>query len=106
MGAEMSEMRGYAAAQAAYDAMTPPDDGPYECPECNGRGDMPDPADEDADYVKCVACDGFGMIDENGEPFDPHKAERDACDYADMKRDEQLTTYRGGADAPVDEGDY
>jgi DnaJ-class molecular chaperone len=60
---------GYAAAQRAYDNMTPPEDGPSECPECEGsginklvRGDRDD---------TCQCCGGTGMLDENGEPFDP-----------------------------------
>lgn len=99
----MSDLPGYAAAQAAYDNMTPPDDGPYECPECNGSGHMLAPGDPEGDHVKCSACDGFGHIDESGEPFDPHAKERAECEYADMQRDESLTTYRGGFDSEDDE---
>jgi hypothetical protein len=91
----MSDMPGYAAAQAAYDNMTPPDDGPYECPECGGSGHH---ETIDGSGLKCSACDGFGMISENGEPHDPHAKDRAEAEYADMKRDERLTSYRGGYD--------
>jgi DnaJ-class molecular chaperone len=46
--------------------MAPPEDGPTECPECEGaginklvRGDRDD---------TCQCCDGTGWLDENGEP--------------------------------------
>lgn len=99
----MSNMPGFDAAQAAYDNMSPPDDGPYECPDCTGSGHMLAPGDPEGDHVKCYACDGFGMIDESGWPFDPHAKERAEAEYADMKRDERLTTYRGGYDPEDDE---
>lgn len=95
----MSNMRGFDAAQRAYDAMTPPDDGPYECPECGGSGTHHTLSDVD---VHCLDCNGFGWIDETGEPFDPHAKERAECEYADYLRqrakDDALATYRGGVD--------
>jgi hypothetical protein len=94
----VSTMRGFDAAQRAYDNMTPPDDGPYKCPECNGSGSVPIPGDPEGEIMKCAACDGFGLISENGEPFDLDAKDRSEADYADMKRDESLTTYRGGYD--------
>jgi hypothetical protein len=86
----MSDLRGYARAQAQYDAMTPPDDGPYECPDCNGRGSFVGIGDipEEGDYTECAECNGFGWIGENGEPFDKDAAERDADEAADMKRED------------------
>jgi hypothetical protein len=84
-------MRGYERAQAVYDAMTPPDDGPQECPDCvRGWRCTTDDAENEHE-IKCETCNGFGWIDENGEPHDPDAAERDACDYYDRLKDEQLT---------------
>lgn len=78
------------SAQAAYDNMTPPDDGPSECPECDGRGSFVGVGGvpEEGDYTECTACNGFGWIDENGEPYDPDEAQRNADDAADLRRDE------------------
>lgn len=64
----MSNMRGFDAAQAVYDAMTPPDDGPSECPECDGSGSNP-AACEDHEDDTCECCEGSGQVDENGEPY-------------------------------------
>jgi len=80
---------GFAAAQRAWEAMLPPEDGPCECSDCNGKGELPDPTDEDAEYIQCKTCDGFGMLTARGDPFDPDKAEREECEYADHKRDEE-----------------
>lgn len=104
----MSNMPGFDAAQAAYDNMSPPEDGPYECPECNGSGSVPIPGDPEGEIMKCSACNGFGQIDESGEPFDPHAKERAECEYADMKRDERLderlrAPWAGGRDPEDDE---
>lgn len=87
----MSDLPGYAAAQREYDNRTPPDDGPSECDNCNGFGHAPVPGDPEGDHAKCSICNGYGLIDERGDPFNPNQAEEDACDYADMKRDERLT---------------
>lgn len=78
----MSEMRGYAAAQRAYDNMAPPEDGPSECPECEGVGQYP------GEDEPCITCCGTGLIDEDGNPFDPNAAEEAAGEYADMKRED------------------
>jgi hypothetical protein len=107
----MSNMRGFDAAQREYDNRTPPDDGPYECPECDGKryrgcgqcGGEGCPQCNGEGCIKCAACDGFGMINENGEPFDPHQAEREACDRADSLRDESLTDDRSWADSESDD---
>lgn len=86
----MSDLPGYARAQAQYDAMTPPDDGPSECPECNGSG-VSDLVIGDRDDT-CQCCDGHGYIDENGEPFNPNakaEAEEARAEYErDRRRDE------------------
>lgn len=87
----MADFPGFAAAQREYDNRTPPDDGPSECDNCNGFGHAPAPGDPEGDHAECSVCKGFGLIDENGEPFDPNAAQRAADDYADMKRDEQLS---------------
>ena len=86
-----NDLPGYARAQAQWEAMEPPDGGPMECPDCNGRGTVPDPKDEDADYLTCDTCAGHGYLTADGEPFDPHAAEYEACEAADRKRDELLT---------------
>lgn len=85
----MTEMRGYAAAQREYDNRTPPDDGPCECPDCKGGYRYTTDTAENEHEIKCESCDGFGYITSDGEPFDPHKKERDESDYADWKRDEE-----------------
>jgi hypothetical protein len=96
-------MRGFDAAQREYDNRTPPDDGPYECPDCNGNGHAPVPGYPDGDNAKCSACSGYGLIDENGEPFDPHQAEREACEYADMQRDYERDHPDRWADSQYDD---
>ncbi len=79
-------------AQIEYDNRTPPEDGPTECETCSGSGSITTSDGQgNTDDETCPDCKGFRLIDENGEPFDPHKAEHDACDYADYKRDEALT---------------
>lgn len=65
----MSEMRGYAAAQRAYDNMSPPEDGPCECGECGGCGKVPDADDLDGDLIPCPWCEGTGRVDEDGNPW-------------------------------------
>lgn len=81
-------MRGFDAAQRAYDNMLPPEDGPCECPICDGKGLVLMGGDPDGDYVKCNDCAGHGWL-LDGEPFDREKAECDAEDRADHKRDEK-----------------
>lgn len=83
-----TDMSGYARAQREWEAREPDDGGPRECTACNGKGELPDPTDEDADYVQCEACEGFGLVTARGDPFDPGAAERAECEYADLKRDE------------------
>lgn len=82
----MSEpnMRGFERAQREWENRLPPEDGPWECAECHGKGEI---VTED-DSSECTECGGFGFIGADGKPFDPGKAERDKCDYADWKRDE------------------
>jgi hypothetical protein len=94
----MTDLPGYARAQAQWEAMEPPE-GPSECPDCNGYGHAPAPGDPFGDHDTCSVCKGYGLLTASGEPFDPHKAARDACDYADMQRDERLTN-------PPDAGDF
>lgn len=81
-----TELPGYAKAQREWEAMEPPSGGPCDCATCNGKGELPDPTDEDADYVQCEACKGFGMLTADGDPFDPDEAERKECERADWKR--------------------
>jgi hypothetical protein len=84
----MSNMRGFDAAQRAYDNATPPADGPSECPDCSaGMVDTSGFGDFDA----CETCNGSGYIEEDGSAHDPHQAQRDADDAADSARDERLT---------------
>lgn len=92
----MSDLPGYARAQRECENQLPPEDGPSECPECSGRGVY---LDEDGE--SCKTCCGSGFVDANGDAFDPDKAENDACDYADMKRDEMLTR-----EPETNQGDY
>jgi len=56
-------------AQAAYDAMTPPDDGPSECPECDGCGRLSTFGEGDGSDEDCETCGGSGYINEDGSPF-------------------------------------
>lgn len=93
----MNNSPGFKRAQAEYDAMLPPEDGPSECPECEGSGVNKLVIGDRDDNCQC--CGGTGWLDENGEPFDPNKAENDACDRADAQRDERLTN-------PTDAGDF
>jgi hypothetical protein len=88
----MNNLPGYAAAQREYDNRTPPDDGPCECPDCSGTGinASHDSCGHELE-LKCETCEGFGFLNADGDPHDPHKAEHDADDYADRKRDEALT---------------
>lgn len=102
----MSDLPGYAAAQAEYDNRTPPDDGPSECPYCDGKGYEPAPDDYEGDTVTCSACKGFGLVDESGNPFDPHAAEVAACDRADFERDRRLTDKNDGEDWRDGEYDF
>lgn len=85
----MSDLPGYARAQAEWESRLPPDGGPVECPECSGTGVNVEVIGDRDDTCQC--CDGHGLLTADGEPHDPHQAERDAEDYADIKRDEQLT---------------
>lgn len=74
-------------AQAAYDNMTPPDDGPSECPECMARGIVPDPSDADADYIRCTTCEGACYLNDDGSPFNPNAAAEAAEARAEYERD-------------------
>ena len=65
----MTDMRRYAAAQAAYDNMSPPEGGLCECAECNGSGQVESASGIDGDLIDCQCCDGIGKVDENGEPW-------------------------------------
>ena len=55
-------------AQAAFDALTPPDDGPAECPECDGfrRTENSGPF---VDSVVCETCLGSGRLNDDGSPY-------------------------------------
>lgn len=86
-----ADLPGYAMAQREWEAREPDDGGPRECAACNGKGELPDPTDEDADYVQCEVCEGFGLVTANGDPFDPGRAEREAEEYADFKRNQRET---------------
>ena len=79
----MNDYPGYARAQRMYDAQTPPEDGPYECPDCNARG-----GDEAG---TCRACDGLGWIDADGQPCkDPDSLAEDRADaMAESRRMER-----------------
>lgn len=83
----MNDLPGYAAAQREYDNRTPPDDGPCECPDCVGGYRYTTDEAENEHEIKCETCNGFAML-LDGAPYDQHKDERDADDYADFKRDE------------------
>ena len=81
----MNDYPGFARAQAMYEAQTPPDDGPSECPDCNGSGYMP--ADEDhEDELTCMTCEGYGYLDEDGKPCNPNAAAEAAEERADYER--------------------
>ena len=54
----MTNMRGFAAAQRAYDNMTPPDDGPSQCADCDGSG-----YDQEGEY--CATCEGSGYVNDD-----------------------------------------
>lgn len=86
----MSDLPGFAAAQRSWEAMLPPEGGPSECRDCDGKGFNQLDADDDSDSA-CTFCAGHGLVTADGEPHDPHQAEREAEAYADMKRDERLT---------------
>lgn len=86
-----TDLPGYARAQAEWENRLPPEDGPRECANCNGKGELPDPTDEDADYVQCEVCEGFGQVTADGEPHDSSAAEREESEYADAKRNERDT---------------
>ena len=77
----MTNMRGFAAAQRAYDNMTPPDDGPSQCADCDGSG-----YDQEGEY--CATCEGSGYVNDDGSAYDPEAAEFEACEYYDRKKDE------------------
>ena len=85
-----NDLPGYARAQAEWEAMTPPKDGPCECPDCKGGYRYTTDDAENEHEIKCETCNGFGML-LDGEPFDQHAAEREACEADDRKRDESLT---------------
>lgn len=70
----MNNMRAFNAAQARYDAMSPPEDGPTECPECGGSGHH---ETIDGSGMECPDCDGTGWLTADGEPFDREQAERE-----------------------------
>jgi DnaJ-class molecular chaperone len=70
----MSNMRGYERAQAVYDAMTPPDDGPSECPDCDGSGYITTSDGQgNHDDEECPTCKGFGLLDDSGQPVNPNE---------------------------------
>jgi hypothetical protein len=89
----MSTMRGFDAAQRAYDNMLPPEPGPHECDTCKGRGKTACPTcegngcDESGDTciacngeetAKCTDCTGTGWLNGDGEPCsDPSDGDRE-----------------------------
>jgi DnaJ-class molecular chaperone len=88
----MSNHAAMSRAQDRYDNMAPPEDGPTECPECDGVGQITTSDGQgNHDDEECPTCKGFGLLDDNGQPHDPDAAERDACDYYDRMKDQQLT---------------
>lgn len=95
----MNDMPGFAAAQRAWENMAPPEDGPSECPDCNGDGHAPVPGDPEGDHAKCSVCKGFGLIDDNGQPFNlnaKEEAEYERGDYLRQReKDEALTGGNG-----------
>ena len=68
-------------AQQRYDDMAPPEDGPTECEACCGRGKVR--ADHEVTHQlgtdtipgwdECEACEGYGWIDEYGNPVNPNE---------------------------------
>jgi len=70
------KMKGFAAAQARYEAMLPYDEDEVDCPDCKGSGIIPPdiiPPDttqsasegeeiEEAEEEKCSRCEGTGQI--------------------------------------------
>jgi DnaJ-class molecular chaperone len=88
----MSNHAAMSRAQQRYDDMAPPEDGPSECPDCDGSGYITTSDGQgNHDDEECPTCKGFGLLDDSGQPHDPDAAERDACDYYDRLKDEQLT---------------
>jgi DnaJ-class molecular chaperone len=88
----MSNHAAMSRAQSRYDNAAPPEDGPSECPECDGVGQITTSDGQgNHDDEECPTCKGFGLLDDNGQPHDPDAAERDACDYYDRMKDQQLT---------------
>lgn len=91
----MSNMRGFDAAQREYDNRTPPDDGPSECPDCKGGYRYTTDDAENEHEIKCETCEGLGLIDENGQPFNPNakaEAEYERGDYLRQReKDDRLT---------------
>ena len=80
----MSNMRGFDAAQRAWENMEPSRDEAVECPQCDGKGNTPIPGDPDGEIEECDACKGYGLIDDNGQPYNPNaaaEAEADRADY-------------------------
>ena len=60
----------FSRAQATYDNMSPPEGGPCECCECNGKGShVVTDADGDGWDEPCKFCDGTGKTDEDGNPW-------------------------------------
>jgi hypothetical protein len=103
-----NDLPGYARAQREYDNRTPPDDGPSECPDCDGRGSFIGIGDvpEEGDYTECASCKGSGYLNDDGTPFNPNAAAEAAEERADYERDrlrdERMTNGRD----PIDEYDF
>ncbi len=80
----MNDMRGFDAAQRAYDNMTPDDGVPLcECPDCNCFGWRVG----EEDTVKCATCDGHGWL-LDGEPYDKHAADIAAEQAAERRMED------------------
>jgi len=50
------------------------------CPECGGAGEVYIPADtvypQPAEWAPCPTCNGFGVVQKDGRPFEPLRFER------------------------------
>lgn len=80
----MSDLKGYALAQQAWERQQPDywnDEGWHECAACNGTGLAGNDSEEE-----CALCAGEGGWDEDGEPISERayeaRKDREADDYA------------------------
>jgi len=80
----MSDLKGYALAQAAYERQQPDywnDEGWCECAACNGTGLIGNDTEEE-----CALCAGEGGWDDEGMPISradyDRRIDREADEYA------------------------